>query len=124
MAYCPKCSAEVPDGASFCTNCGAQIIISPQQQPIAPVEPAPAAEPPVREEPAPVLVEEPKPVKKKKTWLIWLIVGLVVVGRADVDGQLQGTLWSFRKSLSASFAKTCCMRWPSFLCSFLMELFS
>ena len=81
MAYCPKCSAEVPDGASFCTNCGAQIIISPQQQPIAPVEPAPAAEPPVREEPVPSPVENDGTVKKKKkTWLIWLIVGLVVVG--------------------------------------------
>lgn len=29
MANCPKCNASVPDGATFCTSCGTQIISVP-----------------------------------------------------------------------------------------------
>lgn len=30
MKLCPKCNAELPDGAAFCNNCGANLSESPQ----------------------------------------------------------------------------------------------
>ena len=32
MAFCPKCGAEVPDGAAFCPKCGTQVSALPKAE--------------------------------------------------------------------------------------------
>jgi len=36
---CPKCGSEQTEGARFCTNCGYQFEVQPQQQPEQPQQP-------------------------------------------------------------------------------------
>ena len=43
MAFCPRCGAQLPDGAKFCTSCGAPLAAAPAANP-AP-QAAPAAQP-------------------------------------------------------------------------------
>lgn len=45
--YCPKCGAQIPDGSTFCTSCGARVGgAEDQAEPVAfPVEDAPASAP-------------------------------------------------------------------------------
>lgn len=55
--FCPKCGAQVPDEARFCSACCAPLGV--QAPPVS--EPVPAAEPVVTPNPAPVSVPTPPP---------------------------------------------------------------
>lgn len=43
--YCPKCGAQLPDDAAFCSKCGAAISVPSQPAPAATPAPAPAPAP-------------------------------------------------------------------------------
>ncbi|MBO4385043.1 MAG: zinc ribbon domain-containing protein [Clostridia bacterium] len=49
MIFCPKCGRELPDEASFCASCGAEIIMRKDE---VPAEPAKAEKPVLFTEPA------------------------------------------------------------------------
>lgn len=57
--HCPNCGSKVPDGASFCTNCGSAIE-PVAQQPVPEAAPAPEPTPAPAPEPTPA----PEPVPK------------------------------------------------------------
>ena len=66
MAFCSRCGAQIPDGATFCTQCGQPLIPVTQNQAYYPT-PAP--------QPAPA------PKRKKKSALgIILILAILAVG--------------------------------------------
>lgn len=84
--FCQKCGHQLPDGSSFCNNCGAPQPVSgsqqhqPQQQPYyqnAPQQhsqytPYPPGQPPVT----------PKKPKKKSTTPIWLSLIIIIAAYA------------------------------------------
>ena len=45
MIKCPKCGAEMPDNAKFCSACGASILPEPGVEVIPPADEQPKAEP-------------------------------------------------------------------------------
>ena len=67
MAYCNKCGNQLPEGAVFCTSCGAPAVQlkKTEMPPPPPAEAAPVEEtpqPPVPEAPIPLAEETPQPV--------------------------------------------------------------
>ena len=58
--FCTKCGAQIPDGTTFCPQCGAKLNAAP-----APArQPAPAPAPAQAPQPAPQPAPAPKPKKK------------------------------------------------------------
>lgn len=60
--HCPNCGSKVPDGASFCTNCGSAIE-PVAQQPTPEPAPTPAAEPAPTPAPTPEPASVPEPAQ-------------------------------------------------------------
>ena len=46
MAFCTRCGAQIPDGAKFCTSCGAPVAAAPAANPTPRPAPQPAQAPP------------------------------------------------------------------------------
>lgn len=67
MAFCPRCGAQLPDGATFCAQCG---------QPLTPVTPNPG----YYSAPAPQPAPAPAPKKKRGGLVVILILALLAVG--------------------------------------------
>lgn len=65
MAFCPRCGAQLPDGATFCAQCG---------QPLTPVTPNPGYYSAPAPQPAPA------PKKKRSGLVVILILVLLAVG--------------------------------------------
>lgn len=63
--FCPKCGANIQDGSSFCTSCGASIV--PKRQGSVPKK------------------------KRKSKWWIWLIVAFVIIGIIGNNGEPKDT---------------------------------
>lgn len=66
--FCYRCGAQLPDGAKFCTSCGASQA-SPEAPAPSPAAPAPA---PAQQD------EAPRP-RRKRRWVIPLVFALVAV---------------------------------------------
>lgn len=99
MSVCPNCGTTLTENAKFCIQCGTKI---PEQLPESQCTPAPAEEEPAQEQnlssacieaadaqpvyAQPVYAQpvyaQPvytKPKKKKKTWIVFLVLGLAAV---------------------------------------------
>ena len=59
--YCESCGSLIPDGHSFCSNCGTPVA-GPQVQPAQAAAPAPAPAPAPVSAPAPVAAPVPSTV--------------------------------------------------------------
>ena len=90
MATCPKCNAELSEGAKFCMNCGSPVVTAPAEaQPVAaPVEAQPVAQPAAQPVAAPVetpveakpeVKTEEKPKAKKKSPLKPILFGVLAL---------------------------------------------
>ena len=55
--FCPKCGNQLPDGAKFCTSCGAQMAAAMPQQPQQPQQPQ--YQPPQQQYQQPVYQQQP-----------------------------------------------------------------
>ena len=66
MAFCPYCGAQIPDGATFCAQCG---------QPLAP----PVQNPGYYSAPAPQPAPRPAPAPKKKKGGLGIILILLIL---------------------------------------------
>ncbi len=60
--FCTKCGAQIPDGTTFCPQCGAKLNAAPA--PARQPAPAPAQAPAQAPQPAPQPAPAPKPKKK------------------------------------------------------------
>lgn len=83
--FCRNCGFQMPDGAGFCTNCGAALTASePAPAPAPAAQPAPA---PVAQ-PAPAPVEQPAPApapqKKSSKAALWIILGVLLAAGVTV----------------------------------------
>lgn len=67
--FCRNCGFQMPDGAGFCTNCGAALTAS---------EPAPAPAPAAQPAPAPA------PQKKSSKAALWIILGVLLAAGVTV----------------------------------------
>lgn len=92
--YCHNCGKQIPDGAKFCTGCGAAQLIedpagaaAPQPAPARPAPARPAAAP-VRQpaRPQPGAHTQPAPKKKKRHTGVIIAVCAVVVAAAVALG--------------------------------------
>ncbi len=89
---CPNCKKEIPDGAQFCSNCGANFAAQPQQPVSYPVQ-----------QPA----KQKKPITKK--WWFWVIIALVVIvliGAIGGGGEDDSTSPAVTTTQSADSDKT------------------
>ena len=96
LIECPNCKKEIPDGAQFCSNCGANFAAQPQQPVSYPVQ-----------QPA----KQKKPITKK--WWFWVIivfVGLIIISslgdNEDVPTQSDPSLNSSTEQIETSNIET------------------
>lgn len=85
---CPKCNAQVPDGAKFCGICGNKFEVATPVAPATPVEPVAPVAPtmPVANGFAPAPVEAPKKKKSAKK-LIFAVIAVIlalVIGTSGI----------------------------------------
>ncbi|MDO4798539.1 MAG: zinc ribbon domain-containing protein [Coriobacteriales bacterium] len=101
--HCPNCGTELPNNASFCTECGKPIAQAAPEPPAPEPSPAPKPEPQPAPAPAPQPAPEPKAKPKKepkaKSWqqnkitaIVLAVAGiaLVVVGIIRVVSGVTG----------------------------------
>ena len=110
MFYCKNCGQTLEDSAHFCTACGTAVERPAQPSPgatapAAAVTPAPQGYPytPPVAPPAPPSLAAPVPVKKKKTGIVLLCIGVLVV--IAVGAVLLG-VWGLKKSTSFQLGNT------------------
>ncbi len=98
--YCPKCGAQIDDGAKFCTNCGASLLPPPPAMPPnAPAQGQPYAtqagvpNQPYAQLPAmqPVQPPQAKPKKKRGLIIALSIIGAIIAVAAIIVGILFAT---------------------------------
>lgn len=103
---CPKCGAEVADGAAFCTTCGASMVAAETAAPAPEPTPTPAAAPvyaaPVYMDPKDHTAEfDAKDISDNKVFAmlpyIMSVVGVVVALLASKDSPY--TLFHVRQAL-------------------------
>ena len=76
MPFCPRCGAQLPEGAQFCGECGTPLTPS-APQPVQPA-PQPMQQAPWHVQPAP----QPQPKKKKKLGPVILVLLLLAIAGA------------------------------------------
>ena len=76
--FCYRCGAQLPDGAKFCTSCGASQAApeAPVPSPAAPEAPVPSPAAPAS---TPVQQDEAPRPRRKRRWVIPLVLALVAV---------------------------------------------
>lgn len=73
--FCPTCNKELPDGAQFCTGCGAHLEATATSEPApAPTEPEPSPAEAVPVEPVPAKIAAPQ-----KTPLLAIVAACLAI---------------------------------------------
>ncbi len=104
MKKCTKCDSEQPDGAVFCTNCGASLDDAPVVEEGPKEETAPSAEPdPVVSEPAPEPVAPVAPVpaaypEEKKSSHAGLIAVVIIAILFGIGGIVAAVIFGINSS--------------------------
>jgi len=79
--YCKNCGAQIPEGASFCGNCGAPLDVS--QERIREMPQSPAQPPQVPQGGVPPVMQQaayaPQPSKRKSGKTIGIIAGIIAI---------------------------------------------
>ena len=76
---CVKCGKVLPDGSAFCAYCGAPQggAAAPEMQPVSKMQPVSEMQLAFKMQPAPEM--QPNPEKKRKRFLLPLIIGIAAV---------------------------------------------
>lgn len=76
MKYCPTCGAQLPDNATFCSNCGARLGAPQYQQPYQ----QPQYQQPYQQQPPQKMSYWDKVKANQKNqkikWWMWALIGI------------------------------------------------
>ena len=76
MKYCPTCGAQLPDNATFCSNCGARLGAPQYQQPYQ----QPQYQQPYQQQPQKMSYWDKVKAAQKKQKIKWWMWPIIAVG--------------------------------------------
>ena len=120
MPKCPKCQADVPPQAKFCSSCGANVpAAAPKPTPPQPKKPAATQQAPAKDQPAQTAAGPKPPKSKILFYVISFFVGLF--------GIICGIIYLFKPSKECKKFGRNCLLWgliPSLVMIIILSVIS
>lgn len=107
MAFCPNCGNQIPEGTTFCTNCGTPVGAPQQQIPVQPIPPmVPAFDPTDH-----TAEFDPQDISDNKIFAMsaYLLGALGIIIALLAGGQSPYAMFHARQSLKISIVGILCV---------------